>query len=156
MATDAHTAAGTKLYVSASLPATYDAAGYAALSWTEVQEVTAIGDFGAAFGLVTHTPLNSRVVHKFKGSVNYGQLSIAAARDVGDTGQGILETAAGDDDDISFKIEHNDSLGSSNTIEYTTGKVMSSLSTGLGSAEGIDGVSYQVEINNPIVKVEAT
>ena len=40
------TSAGTTIAISAVLPATDDAAGYAALTWAAIGEVTDLGEFG--------------------------------------------------------------------------------------------------------------
>ncbi len=46
MTTKAQTVAGTTIGISASLPATYDSTGFAALSYTTIGEVTDIGSLG--------------------------------------------------------------------------------------------------------------
>ena len=51
------TAAGTTLAISAASPATFDATGYAALTYTEVGAVSNVGTFGAAFAKVEFQPL---------------------------------------------------------------------------------------------------
>lgn len=67
MTTLAQTSAGTTLKISASLPATYDSAGFSILSYTTVAEITDMGEFGKEFNLVTHNPVNDRKTYKFKG-----------------------------------------------------------------------------------------
>jgi hypothetical protein len=72
-ATTSFSSAGTTLNVVATAPATYDATGYAALTWTagDVGEVVNMGEFGSQYSLITQELLNSRIVKKFKGNVNY-------------------------------------------------------------------------------------
>ena len=60
MSSAAITAAGSKLFVSATLPGTYDKAGFEALIWTEVGEVTEIPQFGKVYTIVNHLPLGQR------------------------------------------------------------------------------------------------
>ena len=60
MASLAVTSAGTKLYVSASLPATYNSAGFGALTWTEVGEITDFGEWGKEYTVVNHNPVGTR------------------------------------------------------------------------------------------------
>lgn len=100
----ARTSALTTLRLTASQPATYDAAGYNALSTTLVGEVTTIGDFGREFNLVTHNPIDKRGTVKLKGSFNEGSLSIAGALDTDDAGQILMKAASGSDNDYSFLI----------------------------------------------------
>jgi len=113
------TSAGTTLSASASLPATYDAAGYGALSWSPVGEITEIPAFGSVYNLITHMPLGERRVVKRKGSVNDGSLTLNFAADVADTGQGVLKTAHTADTEISIKITYPDGED-----DYFTGLVM--------------------------------
>jgi len=102
------TSAGTILYASASLPATYDQTGYEALTWSAVGEVTEIPAFGSVYNLITHSPLGERRVVKKKGSVNDGSMTLNFAADAADAGQGILKTAHTSDTEISVKITYPD------------------------------------------------
>ena len=61
MATDSvQTSAGTVVSVSAGLPATFDAAGFAALTYTQVGKVDNAGNLGASIAPVTFTPIEDR------------------------------------------------------------------------------------------------
>ena len=51
------TAAGSTLAIGTALPATHDAAGFAALTLTEIGQVEKIGSFGASFAKVEFQPL---------------------------------------------------------------------------------------------------
>lgn len=100
------TVAGTVLACSASLPATYDAAGYGALSFTAVGEVTNIdGELGRVYNTVEHAPIASSQRIQRKGTYVVGTSEIRLAWDQSDAGQDLLRTAANDANDImSFKI----------------------------------------------------
>lgn len=111
---------GGFLSVSAGVPATFDATGYAALTWTEVGEATEIPEYGAEHATVTHTPLKTGIVNKFHGELNYGSVAVPMALDLADAGQIILKAALTSKDEISVKITLSDA-----TVEYTSGKVMS-------------------------------
>ena len=82
---------GTVISASAAQPATEDATGYGALSWTVVGEVTDIGESGGTASITTFTPVASGVVNKRKGSIDYGTMSLAIAKDAADTGQILLK-----------------------------------------------------------------
>jgi hypothetical protein len=151
---DAKTSAGTKLYVSAAQPATYDAAGYAALSWTEVGEVISIPEFGKTYALVTHNPLGERKTFKRKGSYNEGNLSCQVARVPGDAGQAICITAVDSDDPVSFKVDFEDGV-TTNTLQNFSGLVMS-YTTNTGSSDQIRTAMVSIEIDGDIVEVAAT
>lgn len=152
------TSAGTKIYASASLPATEDSAGYAALTWTQIGQNSAIGDFGPAYSVIEFTPLGDRVVQKAKGSVNNGSTTIDCGRDSADAGQLLMNAAVAADCPYSFKVLHNDlpcSGGTSGTIQYFKGLVTGKSSTGLGGPDNIDALSYAVEITSSIIEVAA-
>jgi hypothetical protein len=100
------TAAGSRLYISNALPATYTKAGFEALTWTEVGEVTEIPSFGKVYNIVTFNPLGDRQTIKRKGSYDNGEMDIPYAYDVNDdAGQVILQAAVDSDNSYSFKVD---------------------------------------------------
>jgi hypothetical protein len=111
---------GGFLSVSASTPATFDADGYVALSWTEVGEASEIPEFGAAYSAVMFTSLKTGIENKFHGALNYGSITIPLGYDSTDAGQIILLAALASKDEISFRETRSDG-----TIRYIMGKVMS-------------------------------
>ena len=100
------TSAGTTFSVVASglQPATYNAAGYAALTWVPVGEVTDLGEFGRKYNLVTHNPLGNRSTQKFKGSFNEGSITLQVGLQTDDAGQIILKAATNSDLNFSYKV----------------------------------------------------
>jgi hypothetical protein len=142
------TAAGTALAISAGVPATQDAAGYAALVHTEIGQIEKIGTIGSVFAKVEFQPLKG-AKQKHKGSVDYGSLQPSLAHDDTDAGQTLLRTAAGSNALYSFKVTLPDGA-----IRYFQGRVF-------GYPEDIQGADTilmanpTVEINTPIVKVAA-
>lgn len=102
------TAAGTTIGISAATPATFNATGYAALSFTTIGEVTDGGTHGRVYAEVTHNPIASRGTQKFKGSFNEGNKTLQLALDVDDAGQVLANTALNDDDDYSFGVTYPD------------------------------------------------
>lgn len=146
-----NTSATSKISISASLPATYDQAGYAALTFTEIGGVESIGAFGAEDSLVTFNPLASRITLKFKGSRNIGTLALAMALDNEDAGQDLARTASDSLTPVSFKVETADAsvyyfiaLVMNNPVEV--GSVdqvtMSSLNLELTAGTGGVGIVY--------------
>ena len=101
------TAASTTLGISAALPATYDATGYAALTYTTVGEVENLGQFGQTYNLVTFLPLAQRGASKVKGSFNNGRFEPQLALDVADAGQILMAAALASDANYSFEIGLN-------------------------------------------------
>jgi hypothetical protein len=96
--------AGTTIGIVAAAPATFDAAGYAALTFVPIGEVTDIPDFGREFEILTHKPLASRGIVKKKGSFNEGSLDLKLGLNTDDAGTVLAKAAALSDADYSFKI----------------------------------------------------
>ena len=98
------TSAGTLLKVTASAPATFNEAGYEALSYTTVGEITNYGELGREFELVTHNPVATRGTQKFKGSFNEGSMQLQIGLDNADGGQTLMQAASLSDTPYSFEL----------------------------------------------------
>jgi hypothetical protein len=142
-----NTSAGTTIGISASLPATYDATGFDALTYTLIGEVSDIPEYGAEHASVNFTPLASAVVKKFKGSRNNGSTTLALAYDKDDAGRALLVTALNDYDSYSFEV----TLQGGTDKQWFTGKVMS-LKTNVSNADAITTASCMVDIDSDIVE----
>lgn len=142
----AQTSAGTTLHISATAPATYNATGFAALTWTEIGEITDLGEFGRQYNLVTHNPLNDRRTVKRKGSYNDGTINAQMARVPADAGQAILKTAVDSDDSYSIKVTLQNG-----DLFYTTAQIMS-YTVNVGSVDQITGATVAMEIDNDIIE----
>jgi hypothetical protein len=142
---------GTIVSVSASSPATYDATGFAALTWSACGELSELPSFGAEAALATHTPLGTGIVAKRRGSLNYGSVSLTMGLSGTDTGQVIFQTAgeaaAGVDAQVSVKVELV-----TGELQYFTAQVMS-YKTNVGNADAITMAEVTLEIDNSVVKV---
>jgi len=115
------TVAGTSVHISAGIPATFDAAGYAAVTgWAKIGEITDGGSHGKTYAEVTHSPIDTRTVQKFKGSINIGTKTLQLGIDDDDAGQTLVKTARDSDNDYSFKVTYQDGA-----IDYFQAKVMS-------------------------------
>ena len=129
----------TTIGVSASLPATYDAAGYGALTFATVGQVTDWTAGGQVYNVVTSNPIAQRSTDKYKGTFNNGADTITVNRDDDDAGQVIIQAALTDDADYSFEVTYQDG-----TIDYFTGKVVS-FDTVAGGADSIVQKTIQLE-----------
>lgn len=143
----AFTSAGTTLSIASALPTTYDAAGFAALTWVVIGEVSDLGEFGRQYNLVTFNTLGNRRTVKRKGSYNDGTIAAQMARTPSDAGQVILTGAINSDASKSIKIVLQDG-----TIFYTTAQVMS-YTTNVGSVDQITSATVNLEIDNDIIEV---
>jgi hypothetical protein len=136
------TSAGSTLAIAAAQPATYNAAGYAALTPTIIGEITDLGEFGRDYALVTHNPVDTRATVKRKGSYNEGTMDLKLALDPDDAGQIIAKAASISDDDHSFELTLQDG-----TIYYFQAQVMS-FKVGVGSVDQITGASIKLELTS--------
>lgn len=108
MTIKATTFAGTKVSISAGVPETYDAADFAALTFTEIGEiVTAPGDGGTTYEDVSVSVLGRRATLHFKGTSDQPEetMEVLVVRD--DAGQIIAKTARDSDNQYAFKVEYN-------------------------------------------------
>jgi hypothetical protein len=72
------TSAGSTIAISATLPATFDEAGFSAAGvvFKEIGEVTNIGEHGREYAKVTFQPLRTRATQKRKGSYDPGTIAL--------------------------------------------------------------------------------
>ncbi|WP_267386537.1 hypothetical protein [Sphingomonas sp. GC_Shp_3] len=145
------TAAGSALALSVAPPATQDAAGFAALTMTEVFNVEKIGTIGATYAKVEFQPLKGPK-QKLKGSADYGSLAPSIAHVETDAGQTLLRTASDDETNklYSFMVTYQDG-----SKRYFQGRVF-------GYPENTDGADAilmanpTIEISTKVVKVAAS
>jgi hypothetical protein len=104
------TIAGATLGLSASLPATYDQAGYeaSAMVYTDIAEIDDFGPHGMKATITEFTPVSTGVVAKMKGSKNYGTMALSIGSIPSNAGQALLETAAESNNHFSAKYSYPD------------------------------------------------
>ncbi|MES2787671.1 MAG: phage tail tube protein [Pseudomonadota bacterium] len=86
---------GATLAISATLPTTYDAAGYGATAmvYTLIGEVENYGNHGGTKTITEFTPVSTGIVTKIAGSKNYGTMTLMMASIPSDAGQVLLDAA---------------------------------------------------------------
>lgn len=141
------TSAGSTLAITASAPATFDAAGYNALTYVNIGEITDLGELGREYALVNHSPLGDRRVKKFKGSYQSGSISLQFGKDFSDAGQILLTTASTNDNTYTFRLTLQDGKKL-----YFTGMVMTA-KVSVGSVDQITGGTSQIEIHSDVLEV---
>lgn len=109
---------GTELHAVVGKPATFDAAGFAALSWVEVLGVISIPERGDTVADVNEATLKDGRVEHFAGQKDGGSLSVPIKHIEGDAGQALLKGAAGLNTTVSFKEVDIDG-----TVTYYYGRV---------------------------------
>ncbi len=137
------TNAGNKFYISATAtpPTTYDAEGYAALTYVEVGEITDLGTLTAEYAIIEHNPIGDRNLQKLKGTRDNGVQDLTLGFDSLDAGQIVMQVALLSDSDYHFKI-----LLKSGDIIYYSGLV-TKRDVVFGDADNVVGVETSIAIN---------
>lgn len=101
---------GALLSISATLPETYDAAGYESTDfvggWSLVGQIENYGNHGGSANVSTFTAVADGVVQKFKGAKNYGTMNVVVGNLPSDAGQAIVDAAFESPNRYSVKIEY--------------------------------------------------
>lgn len=139
---------GTTIAISATLPATDNEAGYEALTFITIGEVTDIPSFGPAHEVVTHVPLSTGITAKYHGSKNNGSLTVPMALDRTDSGQTALKTALTGKDRVAFAVEYADG-----SFDYFQGKVFSF--TRGANIGAVVTAEVMIEIETDLIEVAA-
>ena len=143
------TNAGTSLQVSIAAPATHDAAGFAALTFTNVGEIVSTGEKGGAAALVTHSHhLISALLKSSKARLTYGSYAVSLGLDLSDAGQVILDgLAVGANIDVVASFKETKQNGD---IEYYRAIVMTYTRVG-GTIDAIIGSNATLELTDSII-----
>lgn len=107
--TSAATFTDTTYAISASLPATYDAAGYGAtaMAYTTISKVSAFLPYGSKRPVNKFNPI-AGAVEKIKGQADYGDGDMVVADLPADPGQMLLKAADASPNHYSIKITYTD------------------------------------------------
>lgn len=148
MAADVIQSVGTQVYVSAAVPATYDSAGFGALSWTEVGEVESLGEYGGSAQISQFVPLATGTVKKRKGSLDYGTSSMVIGKTT-DAGLAIMKS--GFDGANKHLIHSFRIVESDGSIGYYTA-VIGSYVYSMGDANTVTRINTNVELTGNVVE----
>ncbi|MDP3228398.1 MAG: phage tail tube protein [Acidovorax sp.] len=125
--------AGTTLEIATGAPATFDATGFAAQTYTKVGKLKNLGPFGKTFSLITSEYLDQRGKEKRKGTYDAGSLPVTLDLN-GSAGQNAMEDANDSDDDFSFRVTFQDG-----TAYYVRGIVTEFMKNVGGPNQMIEG-----------------
>lgn len=138
---------GTTISISASLPATEDAAGYAALTFTAIGGVISVGEIGDTYEGSSYSELNTGRSITVKGAASGGTIDVPYIPDYSDAGQAIVDTALTLDNDYSIEIVRSDGL-----TEYFQGRIMSRRNAS-AEASSVRQRTFSIAINTATVEV---
>jgi hypothetical protein len=146
---DLQTIAGSKIYISATLPATEDQAGYEALTFTEIGGATDSPSTGISANNVTYDLLSEGFTSNRKGQKTYGTGTVNYAEVPVDAGQVIVQAAVVSNNNYAFAI--SDQNGN---FKYLQGIVQSAPASG-GTADTIQAITMTIQWNSATVFVAA-
>lgn len=143
----ANSSTGTTLAVSAGVPATHDAAGFAALTWTSVGDVGDFGEPGGTTEVLEFVPVETGIKEKFLGVQDNGGYDFVIARDSSDAGQTLITDAYDNRTVLSVRVTLPDG-----DIQYTR-CFIASRPINIGSASNVLTISVNAVISGAIVEV---
>lgn len=148
---------GVRLWIGNTDVTVDTIAEYAAQSWTEVNSIENLGDFGDESSAVNFTALKDARTQIFKGPRSAGTMAIVCGDDPGDPGQHIFTVAETTKFDYNIKVQLNDAitLAGQGSIHYFKGKVMSARRT-VGGASDVVKRNFNLAVNSAILDVPAT
>ena len=145
------TVAGTTIGISLNTsPATFDVAGYSALTYLTIADVLECGSYGRSYALVKLNTLGNRKTQKARGSFDNGSLAIKLAKSTlvnTDAGQAAANSANNSDSTHSFMVTNQDG-----SKDYFTGVVLSFMTT-IGTVDTWLMGELKVELNNDVISV---
>lgn len=149
---------GAVLAISASLPATYDAAGYAATAvvYTAIGSIEDHGRHGVKATISKFTAVDDGIVQKFKGSKDYGTKSLQLGHMPSDAGQVILAAAAESKNRYSVKITYPLRAGEATPETHYLDAVVASRENSDGQADDVRKLMVDLEICRKPIVVSAT
>jgi len=139
----------SELHVAAAKPATDDQAGYEALTFTEVEGVVNIGEFGDNSEDVTATRLKDGRTEHFNGAKDGGEIQVQAISNASDPGQIIVKAGSGTNTTHSFKI-----VDPNGNATYFFGR-LANWTQSERTASSYEGVAFTMRRNSDAVEVAA-
>jgi len=156
--TTIQTLLGATLSISATLPATYDSAGYTATSvvYTALGQVENYGNHGGAAAITKFTPVDTGVVAKSKGSRDYGQMTLMLASVPSDAGQALLATAFESSNRYSVKLTYPLGAGEATAESHYMDVLVSKHEFQDGTVDNMQKLAVDLEICRKPIVVAAT
>lgn len=138
--------AGAVIAISAGVPATIDSAGFGALTYTVIKDITDLGMVGPEASIINHSPLSESVTYKIKGPTNNGAMDLKGAKPTStDPGHTLLLAAVASPNAYAIKI----TLVNGAIIYFQT--KVTSYKTSVGNNGQIVGMESKLEVDGAIV-----
>lgn len=152
------TLSGATLAITATIPETYDTAGYEStdLVFTSIGEVEDHGSHGVQATIVEFTPVDTAVVAKMKGSKNYGQMDCVLGSVPGNSGQALLKTASESNNHYSIKITYPTGTGESTPEIHYLDVIVGSFEYQDGTVDDVQRINVSLALTRAPVVIAAT
>ena len=123
LAKEAMTGGGSELWVSAALPATWDKAGFEALTYTQVGNLVGLDQIGKTYNSTNYEPMSNPEIETLPTNFTMGTPAVTYAyprEATYDDGQAVMDAAVDSQDYHAFKIKM-----ANGTIQYFKSRVLS-------------------------------
>lgn len=140
-------AVGASIGVSVTLPSTYDAAGYGALTMVRVGRPSSLPDLTGVYDIASFDDLSTGEELKFADMLRAGEGTFTLGYDTSDTGQIAIEGAVGDKAAFCFTLK-------SGVKYYRTAVIKSYMPTNV-VAGGVVQSSVSLAFEGTAIKVAA-
>ena len=108
----------TRVFLATGVPATFDKAGYEAMTWLQVQGIVSVGTIGVTDSIIDVPDLETGFTKGVKGA-RVGTVTALAMREIkSDAGQDALKTACEAFTEYSLKVLEPTASGE---VEYISG-----------------------------------
>lgn len=145
---------GAKIYIGPINSTAESETDYSALSYTEIQEVESIGEFGDQASTIEFTSLGDARVRKRKGVRNAGDLNVVCANDPLDPGQIAAIAAQETENTYAFKIVLADAADANDTDSvFYFRALVASVRLSIGAANEMIKRNFAMLIDSAVLEM---
>lgn len=137
-----YSSTGTRVYISTAKPSAFTQTAYAALTWTEIGEVTDAGEVGGERATISHKTLAGGT-KKRSGALDPGSATLEVGADSDDAGQIIAKTIYDSGAVAYFKVAEYES----GDVHYGAA-IVTSMKRKLGKADEIISTSIKLDMSS--------
>jgi len=134
-------AAGSQFAIASGVPATFDAAGFAALQFKNIGKIKNGGEIGRIFEVIKNNYLSQRGTEKRKGTWDAGTLSLEVDVQT-DEGQAACDAALDSDLDHNLRV----SIAKTGVVFYLRG-IVTGFRRKIGAPNDMVSATVSIELN---------
>jgi len=138
---------GVTVGVALGVPASYNEAGYSAMTFEPCGSITNLGEIGGSAAVSSYDPMDSGIMQKLPGVVDYGSTTFEMAHDDDDAGQ---QDLADGFDGPNKGLEHSFALtDSTGAVVWFSSRIFSRTKN-YGATGDVIQSSVDIEINTTL------